>query len=205
MRKLIVSIHSTANDIVTGSPPDETNFGVWTQEASIEEASRALLKTLATVDTILLGRGTYEDLSRKWPHAKDWPEISEVGMRLAEKINSTPKVVVTSKHTTEDIKWGDFKAPSLLTGQNIEEQIRALKAGDGGHLITFGSPILVQSLTNAGLVDEYQIFVHPVVMHEGRRLFENLDNRRDFRLLSVEAFASGTMFVTYDLSRSQIL
>lgn len=196
MRKLIVSIHSTANDIVTGPPSDETNFMTWAQ-SGIQDSLETFLKTLATVDTILLGCGTHEDLSRRWPHAKDWPDVSDVVLHLAEKINSTPKIVVTGEHKIEEIKWGEFEAPSQLTGKNIEEQMRALKAGDGGDIITFGSPVLVQSLTNAGLVDEYQILVHPVVVNEGRRLFENLDGRKDFRLISVEAFEHGAILVKY--------
>jgi hypothetical protein len=60
MRKLIVSLHSTANDIVTGPPSDETNFMVWAQ-AGIEDSLESFPKSLANVDTILLGRATYED------------------------------------------------------------------------------------------------------------------------------------------------
>lgn len=63
MRKLIVSIHSTANDIVNGPPPDETNFRVWAQ-AGIEDSLESFPKSLANFDTILLGRATYEDCPR---------------------------------------------------------------------------------------------------------------------------------------------
>ncbi|HEU5121923.1 MAG TPA: hypothetical protein VFT59_03680 [Candidatus Saccharimonadales bacterium] len=63
MRKLIVFIHSTANDIVTGPPSDKTNFAVWAK-ASLMDNVASLLKTMETVDTILLGRATYEDLVR---------------------------------------------------------------------------------------------------------------------------------------------
>jgi hypothetical protein len=77
MRKLIISIHSTANDIVTGPPSDKTNFMVWAQ-AGIEDSLEAFLKSLANVDTILLGRATYEDLVRKWPKVKEWPYVSDV-------------------------------------------------------------------------------------------------------------------------------
>jgi hypothetical protein len=64
MRKLIVSIHSTANGIVTGPPSDETNFMVWAQ-AGFEDSLAPFLESLANVDTVLLGRATYEDLVRK--------------------------------------------------------------------------------------------------------------------------------------------
>src|SRR5918998_2440296 len=192
MRKLIVSIHSTANDVVTGPPSDETNFMVWAQ-AGIEDSLETFLESLAGVGTILLGRATYEDLVRKWPKVKEWPHVSEVALRIGEKINGTPKVVVTGKHPLESLEWGEFDPPTRLTGPGVEEQIKEMKEADGGDIITFGSPTLVQSLTNAGLVDEYRILVHPVVVNEGKRLFENVHRRTDLRLISVETFERGAM------------
>src|SRR5215213_1224888 len=196
MRKLIVSIHSTANDIVTGPPSDETNFMVWAQ-AGIEDSLELFSTSLANIDTILLGRATYEDLVTKWPKVKDWPDVSDVTLRIAEKINGAPKVVVTGKHPLESLEWGEFEPPTQLTGTSIEEQIKELKEGDGGDIITFGSPTLVQSLTTARLVDEYRILIHPVIVNEGKRLFEHLDGRTEFRLISVETFEHGAMLVTY--------
>jgi dihydrofolate reductase len=187
MRKLIVSIHSSANDIVTGPSADETNFMVWAQ-AGIEDSHEWFPKSLANVDTILLGRATYEDLVRKWPKMKG---------SLADKINMTPKVVVTSKPPGEISAWGEFGTPTRFTGNNIEQQIRELKERDGGDIITFGSPTLVQSLANARLVDEYRILIHPVIVNEGKRLFEHLDSRTNFRLINVEKFEHGSMLVTY--------
>jgi dihydrofolate reductase len=64
-------------------------------------------------------------------------------------------------------------------------------------VITFGSPTLVQSLTNARLIDEYRILIHPVIVNEGKRLFERLDGRTDFRLLSVDTFERGAILVRY--------
>src|SRR5919108_6061008 len=197
MRKLILSIHSTFNGVVTGDPSkDKTDFRVWTADANIEESSENLLKMFDTVDTILLGRGTYEDLSRKWPSAKDWPDVSDVGLRLAEKINNASKLVVTG-HPLDELKWGEFAAPKQLTGNNIEEQIRDLKNGDGGDIIIFGSPKLVQSLTDANLIDEYQILLHPVVVNVGEHLFDNLKMRKDFHLVDVKTFEDDAILVTY--------
>jgi len=202
MRKLIVSIHSTANNIVTGPPSgDETDFMQWAQPG-IEDSLDKFLVSLDGVDTILLGRGTYEDLGRKWPKVKEWPGVSDVTLRIGEKVNTAAKFVVTGKHPLNSLEWGDFERPTQITGADVEEQIKKLKEGDGGDIITFGSPVLVQSLTNAGLVDEYRIIVHPVIVSEGRRLFENLDGRTDLRLVGVDTLAGGAMIVTYAPARS---
>ena len=197
MRKLIVSIHSTANNIVTGPPSgDETDFMQWAQPG-IDDSLDTFLHSLDGVDTILLGRGTYEDLVRKWPTVKDWPDVSDVALRIGEKVNTAQKIIVTHQHPLERLAWGAFAPPIQITGANVEAQIAELKAGDGGDIITFGSPTLVQSLTNAGLVDEYRILIHPVIVHEGKRLFEHLDGRTDLRLISVETLEHGAMIVTY--------
>jgi dihydrofolate reductase len=196
MRKLIVSIHSTANGIVTGPPSDETNFMVWAQ-AGIEDSLEPFLKSLANVDTVLLGRATYEDLVRKWPKVKEWPNASDVVLRMGDKINTARKLVVTGKQPREKLPWGEYEPATPLTGSNVEQQIKALKQDSGGDIITFGSPTLVQSLTNAGLVDEYRLLIHPVVVNYGKRLFENLKDRTDFRLVSVDPLKRGAMFVTY--------
>lgn len=196
MGKLVVSIHSTANDIVTGPPSDETNFMVWAQ-AGIEDSLESFSRSLVNVDRILLGRATYEDLVRKWPKVNEWPDVSEVALRIGDKINGTPKFVVSGKRPVESLPWGEFEPATQLTGPAIEEQVKQMKEDGGGDIITFGSPTLVRSLANAGLVDEYRILVHPVVVTEGRRLFENLSRRMDFRLISVDTYARGTMLITY--------
>lgn len=196
MRKLVVSIHSTANDIVTGPPSGDMTEWQWAGPG-IEESLDRFRMSLAGVDTILLGRATYEDLVRKWPKVKEWADVSDLTLRVAEKINTTPKIVVTGSHPIELLAWGAFEPPTQITGASVEEQIKELKEGDGGDIITFGSPTLVQSLTNAGLVDEYRILIHPVLVNEGKRLFENLEGRTDFRLIGVHTFESGAILVTY--------
>lgn len=202
MRKIILYINSTFNGVVTGDPKkDKTNFMVWTTEAFMEAGSKSLLETMDTVDTILLGRRTYEDLSRieKWPSVKDWgPSVSDVALSLGEKINNAHKLVVTGDHPLDELKWGEFEAPKQLTGNNIEEQIKDLKNSDGGDIVIFGSPTLVRSLTNANLIDEYQIQVAPVVVNFGEHLFDNLKHRKDFHLIDVKPLADGSIFVRYE-------
>lgn len=200
MRKLIVSIHATANGIVTGPPSDATNFMLWAQPG-IEDSLHSFASSLDGVDRILLGRGTYEDLVTKWPKVREWPDVSDDALRIGEKINGTPKVVVTGTLSSERLAWGDFAPATRLGGADVEAQVARMKDADRGDIITFGSPTLVRSLTNARLVDEYRILVHPVIVHEGRRLFDDLDGRTDFRLVGVETYARGAMMVTYALAR----
>ena len=203
MRKIIVSIHSTFNGVVTGPADDPTNFMTWA-EAGIEDGKKDFWKNFDNVDIIMLGRGTYEDLSRKWPHVKDWPDVGEQDLRLADLVNNTPKLIVAGEHKVENPKWGDFDAPAQLTGSDIVEQINALKEQDGGDILTFGSPTLVQSLTNANVIDEYRILVHPVIVSDDgrKRLFENIVGQKDLKLVSTRAFEHGLVLMCYELVKS---
>jgi dihydrofolate reductase len=190
MRKIILFIHSTFNGVVTGDPSkDKTNFMTWTVKTGLQEGSEYLLKTMETVDTLLLGRDTYQDLVRKWPQVKNSP--------LGAKVNNTHKLVVTGDRPLSELAWGKFAAPEQLTGNDIEKQVKKLKKGDGGDIMIFGSPTLVRSLTDANLIDEYQIKVHPVVVNIGEHLFDGLKKRKNFRLLDVKSLKGGAMLVTY--------
>ena len=196
MRKLIVSIHSSFDGVVTGPDDDPTNFMVWAQ-AGIEDSAPSFHENFATVDTILMGHGTYEDLSRKWPYVRDWPGVDEVSLRLGELVNNIPKLVVAGEEIP-DIKWGDFDPPRQLVGHDVERQIQALKKQDGGDIITFGSPTLIQSLTNANLIDEFRVLIHPVIVGEGQPLFRNIRERKDLRLRQVRTFERGAILIHYE-------
>lgn len=199
MRKIILYINSTFNGVVTGDPSkDKDNFTVWTNASYMKAGSECLLKTMEAVDTILLGRTTYEALAVQegWLSVKDWgPSISDATVALGEKINNAHKLVVTG--TLDELKWGDFEAPQRLTGSTIEEQITDLKKSDGGDIVIIGSPTLVRSLADANLIDEYQIQVAPVVVHVGEHLFDTLKDRKDFDLVDVKALEGGSLLVTY--------
>ena len=196
MRKLVVSIHSTANDIVTGSPSGDETELVWAEEG-ITDSLESFERSLSGADTFLLGRNTYEDLVRRWPKVDEWPEVTDLVRRLADKINTTPKIVVTNEHPLDTLDWGSFDPVTEFNGPDAETEIARLKAADGGDIVSFGSPTLVQSLTNAGLVDEYRILVHPVIVPDGGRLFTNLTGRTDLRLLDLERFEHGALMLTY--------
>lgn len=207
MRKIILYINSTLNGVVTGDPSkDKTNFTVWTNVAYMKAGSECLVKTMETVDTILLGRNTYEALAVKegWLSVKDWgPSISDATVVLGEKINNAHKLVVTGTHPLDALMWGEFEAPQQLTGNNIEKRIKDLKNSDGGDIIIIGSPTLVRILTDANLIDEYQVQVAPVVVNYGEHLFDDLKDRKDFHLVEVKALEGGSMLVTYKPAQMQ--
>jgi dihydrofolate reductase len=134
-------------------------------------------------DTVLLGRNMYDEWSRYWPTSGEQP--------FADFINSVKKYVVTSTPLTH--AWGDAEAVS----GPIADIVRDLKARPGGDIGVHGSIELAQSLLAAGLVDELQLAVGPVLDPTGRRLFERLDHWRRLELLNATPTPSGCVWLTY--------
>jgi hypothetical protein len=95
-RRIILWINSTLNSVVTGDPDgDKTDFIAWTRDGNILEGSESLVQLFDRVDTVLLGHGTYDDLSRKWPTMQGPADAVDVVSRLAAKINGAHKLVAT--------------------------------------------------------------------------------------------------------------
>lgn len=134
-------------------------------------------------DAVLLGRNTFDEWSRYWPTSDEQP--------FADFINSVKKYVVTSTPLTNS--WGHAEA---VAGP-VADVVRDLKARPGGDIGVHGSIKLAQSLLAAGLVDELQLAVGPVLDPTGRRLFEGLDDLRRLELLSATPTPGGTVWVTY--------
>jgi dihydrofolate reductase len=140
-------------------------------------------RLIANQDAVLLGRITFDEWSRYWPTSDEQP--------FADFINSVNKYVVTSTPLTNS--WGHAEA---VTGP-LADIVRDLKARPGGDIGVHGSIKLAQSLVAAGLVDELQLAVGPVLDPTGRRLFEGLDDLRRLELLSATPTPGGTVWVTY--------
>ncbi len=198
-RRIILFVHSTLNGVVTGDPDgDVTDFSVWTRPgALVGEASRRLLQLLDRVDTVLLGRGTYDDLCRKWPNVQGPANSDDVASRLGVKINSAKKLVATRNRQLLHLPWGDFASAEPLACDDIVEQLHGIKAGAGGDIVIFGSPTLVRSLADAGLIDEFHILVHPVIVEVGERLFEGVGTRTGLDLKSVATVGDGGVLLVY--------
>lgn len=111
---------------------------------------------------------------------------------MAEYLDNVDKYVVSS--TLRDPAWQNT---TILCGDPIE-QVRALKAGPGRDIVTTGSIALCHSLIEAGLVDEYRLFVFPVVQGRGRRLFPDGYTRAALRLLDSRRFRGGVALARYE-------
>ena len=148
-----------------------------------EDSGRAIGEIIAGEFELLLGRRTYEIFAAYWPQHGDNP--------IGKAFNRATKHVVT--RTLVDLNW---KESHRITGDVLAE-LRRLKASEGPALHVWGSSELLQTLIAADLVDEYRLWVFPVVLGEGKRLFGNGVPARGLTLVETRRTRSGVLLNTY--------
>ncbi|RYY60974.1 MAG: dihydrofolate reductase [Chitinophagaceae bacterium] len=190
MRKLVVSMNITLDGYLSG--PDcelDWHFNAWTQEMGA-----ALCDELSKADTILLGRKTYDAMAAFWPSKETDPFCSGEDFAFAYMMNSYRKIIISG--TLRSTSWSN----SELAPGNIEDEIRALKTASGKNIIVYGSARLVDTLISAGLVDEYQLWIHPVVLGTGKQMFNQhppVKLALNMELGDVRKFSSGVLLLNY--------
>ncbi len=147
-----------------------------------DDMQATINELIHTTDVNLYGRKTYEDFAAFWPTQTN----NEFG--IADKLNSTPKYVVSS--TLDKANWQNTTILRTMTDvARVKQEI------DGTIGIT-GSAALVQSLMQAGLVDEYQLMIHPIVVGSGQRLFTE-EASANLQLVASKTFSAGVILLTY--------
>lgn len=183
MRTLVVTENITLDGVIDA----EGGWFLPSGDTHIDESDmiEALQEQAAASDAFLTGRVTFEDMRRYWPQQTD----DETGN--TEHLNRVAKYVVSD--TVTDPQWQNS---TVLSGALVEE-IEALKARPGQDIVTTGSITLVHDLIAHGLVDEFRLFVFPVVLGRGRRLFEDATTVPALRLLESRPFRSGRVLLRY--------
>lgn len=150
------------------------------------------LEFLEGVDTILLGRKTYELFVAFWPEATKEKEI------IADRLNTLPKVVFSN--TLREAPWGQWNPARVAAGDAVAE-IRRLKVMPGKHLVLWGSVSLAHQLMLADLIDEYHIQICPTLVGGGRALFPELKSYATLKRMEVRTYESGVLFIHYEPQR----
>jgi dihydrofolate reductase len=186
MRKLVLTEWVSLDGYTAGRNNDMSFVG----ESFNDEMGKYESDIVDTGDTLVLGRVTYESFAGSWPHVPDSPTASEPEKDYARRLNAMRKLVFSKTLASAD--WQN----STLFRDIDPEAIERLKQEDGKDLLIYGSANLVQQLTRLGLIDEYQILVHPVLLGGGKRLFGEAERTR-LRLVSATPFSSGVVLLTY--------
>lgn len=137
---------------------------------------------------LVFGRITYEMMAAWWPTKKAMKTMPAV----AERMNSAQKVVFSK--TLEEASWNN----TTLVKRDLAGEIRKLKKTAGKDLMIFGSGTLVSQLTQKGLIDEYQMVLQPIVLGQGRTMFEDVKKELDLKLVRTRTFKNGFVFLCYE-------
>ncbi|MEJ7681862.1 MAG: dihydrofolate reductase family protein [Segetibacter sp.] len=187
MRKIIVSMNVTLDGFMAG--PDcelDWHFKCWTKDMG-----EALCRQLSQADTILLGRITYSAMAKYWPSKINDPSLRGEDFAFADMMNNYFKIVFSG--TLTNPVWNNSKP----VNGNFKDEITALKKQPGKDMIVYGSGKLVNALMHFSLVDEYQLWVHPVILGKGKLLFSHLHERLDIKLVNSKTFSSGVILLHY--------
>lgn len=187
MRKIVVTTWVTLDGFIAG-PKDEMD---WVGRFYDETMGRYETELVRGADTLLLGRVTYDSFAGSWPHVPDRPGVSDGEREYALMLNAMRKVVVSNSLTEPSWEHTD-----VLTDVRRDE-IEKLKAEPGADIIVYGSASLVRQLTDLGLVDEYQLLVHPVVLGDGKPLFGGVASPADLVFDSATPHPSGVVKMVY--------
>jgi len=180
MRKLIASTWITLDGIF-----DANSMGQWFNPYDSEERQNYIRDGILAADAFLFGRTTYEMLFPYWSSLKN----NEMG--VAAKLNSAPKHIVST--TLKKTEWNN----ASIISDNIEAEIKKLKQQPGNEIQIEGSGELVRSLMKAGLIDEYRLLVHPVVMGSGKRFFEENTSFTSLELTETKQIGKGVILLCY--------
>ena len=145
-------------------------------------------ENLNSVDAILLGRLTYQELAGYWPDATESDPV------ITERMNNVPKIVFSK--TLSKVAWGRWNTARLVKGDPAEE-VRRLKEEPGKDLVIYGSGQLVSALMKEKLIDEFQLFIQPVVLGRGKPEFMDFKERYWLRLVESRQLKQGALFVRY--------
>jgi dihydrofolate reductase len=187
MRRVIVSMNVTLDGFMAGAKGElDWHFPLWNKEMSSYACEQ-----LHDVDTILLGRVSYQTMARYWPYAAFYLTGTSDDIEFAHMMNNHNKIVFSK--TLEKVEWNN----SRLIRDNIQEEISLLKQQRGKDMIIYGSGSIVQTFTRLGLIDEYRIWMHPVVITRGKSLFKSVRNNLNLKLTQTRTFSSGVVLLHY--------
>jgi len=185
MRKIILSEWISLDGYVSDKK-GQLDFFAGLVRKTYAEADQ--LEFLETIDTILLGRKTYEQFVEVWPERPTGQEA------LADKMNKVKKIVFSN--TLTDAPWGNWSGGEIVNCNAISK-IRQLKSLPGKNIVVWASISLAQTLMKENLIDEYHFFLCPALTSGGRKLFIEEITPTNLKLLKARHYDTGTVSLNY--------
>lgn len=192
---MVASTFVTLDGYMVG--PDEDIS--WVIEGFDPEMQADIAEDMSGSDVFLLGRVTYEIFVAYWPTAVPYeagdeldPAAGKEDPRIIRALNDSEKLVFSRTLAGSD--WSNTR----IVGEGLEDEVRELKRQPGRAVNIQGSASIVQALARADLIDEYHLYVHPVLLGDGKPLFAGGPDRQDLELTDVKSYANGVVALHYE-------
>lgn len=154
----------------------------WIFDSFNSDLKACITNMLWEADVHIMGKRTYQGMAKHWPSSTE---------DYAPPMNEKPKVVFS--HTMKEVHW----QYSRLVDGNITEEIYHLKQQSGNYILAHGGARFAQSLSRLGLIDEYRLIIHPVILGAGQPLFKNMSDAMKLNLVHTRVFDTGAVLHTY--------
>ena len=189
MRHLIFFMHTSLDGFVAGINGELD----W---ISVDDEMFDFVATMTDkADTALYGRVTYEMMQSYWPTAGEEPNASKHDKEHSAWYNKVSKVVLSKTISEKGL------VNTRVIGDQLAENINKIKKQDGKNILIFGSPSASISLLNAGLIDEFWLFVNPILLGHGIPLYKGLTGTTQLKLIESISFSCGVIALHYETKR----
>ncbi len=185
MRNLVLFMHTSLDGFVAGLNGEMDWINV------DEEIFDYVGQRTNAADTALYGRITYQMMEAYWPAAGEQPQATRHDIEHSRWYNRVDKVVLS-----RTMKGAEL-AHTQIISDNLAEEINRLKHTAGSEILIFGSPSAGHALMAEGLIDDYWLFVNPILLGKGIPLFKNIQEQTALTLVTSKVFPSGVVCLHY--------
>jgi len=189
MRKIVSFVHLSLDGFVASAE------GGLEWVSITEELFDYVGQRIQQTDTALYGRVTYQMMEAYWPTAAAQPNASKHDHEHSRWYKTARKVVLSKTLTDK------HEANTKIIRSHLSDEITRLKQSAGSEVLIFGSPSATHALMAENLIDEYWIFLNPVLLGQGIPLFKNVQDRTQLKLVKSKIFTSGVVCLHYEVKR----
>ena len=190
MRKLVLFMHVSLDGFVAG-PGGEMDWIIVDEEIFDYAGKRT-----NEADTALYGRVTYEMMQSYWPTAGEQPGATKHDLEHSAWYNRVTKVIIS-----RTMKGANLPNTKIIS-DNVSDEILQLKQAPGREIVIFGSPSASHSLMADNLIDDYWLFINPILLGQGIPLFKDIRDKIQLKLAETVPFASGVICLHYETIRN---
>jgi len=194
MRKIVSFMHVSLDGFVASTDEGMASLG-WISQS--DDLFAYVDQRIQQTDTALYGRVTYQMMESYWPTATEQPNASTHDQAHSRWYKAARKIVLSK--TLLEKNNPDTK----IISSHLSDEISKLKHSAGSDILVFGSPGATHALMAENLIDEYWLFINPILLGQGIPLFKNIKDRTALTLVKSKLFDSGVLFLHYEVKQNQ--